>query len=84
MGFLFLSMASVLWELSVFIAATNAAGICPKHIFISLTVSGINPIETFWKVARGLIIFGVLLSMIGIVLYILEQPLLPSLGGCKL
>jgi len=66
-----LSMVSVLWGDFPFLSLQRTLLVFVPSIFLFLlTVSDKNPIETFWKVARGLIIFGVLLSMIGIVLYI--------------
>ncbi len=80
--FLFtLSMASVLWGASPFLSLQRTLLVFVPSIFLFLlTVSDNNPIETFWKVARGLIIFGVLLSMIGIVLYIFGTTIITKFG----
>ncbi len=80
--FLFtLSMVSVLWGDFPFLSLQRALLVFVPSIFLFLlTVSDKNPIETFWKVARGLIIFGVFLSMIGIVLYIFGTTIITEFG----
>lgn len=84
--FLFLlSIASALWGINQTLIFKRTLLIyVPSICLYLLVISDKKPVETFWKISKGLTYFGSFVSMIGILLYIFGSTVYTDYGRMQI
>lgn len=81
----FLSMASALWGTNqTLILKRTLLIFVPAICLYLLVIRDKNPVDTFWKISKGLTYFGCFVSVIGILLYIFGSNVFTDYGRMQI